>query len=671
MDREMVWNFVKIGLLGLLTVLLVVRIWQSDSEEQRLLDLRGVIEEQDGKLTEVSDGVTSVADEVKDLKREFEKGLVFAKDAGGPAPKGGANPEGGRDLRTLPYWPSEDNILVDIASEPKPPANAPRGGIIKYYLANNPKSLNLHTTSEAELQEKLGAPVLEKLGTQSRRNPDDYIPGFCNRVTVNDDYTEFTCYVRKGMFWHRPFLTPSEKRGRLKWLAKLPPQEATADDVKFTFDLVQDPLSQCGNVASYLKDLKEVVVVDRYTVKVIWKRSLYYNKSSTLDLIEIYPKFIYARDEDGTELSMDLAATTFSQHWHNGKMCGTGPFKFAGFEPNQFIKLRRNGDWWGDDKPVIDGVDLFIREDPQVRLNMFKAGELDILRADAKSYNAEYLQGGALKDGIDSGKYTLKEWEMFSYYFVAWNLRNPRLQDKAVRHALAHLFPAERIIRDVYFGLATPHNSPVHKFENQYDRDLPKFPFDPKRAAELLDSAGWTLNSRGVREKVVEGERLELKLKFLYPPSSGTARDMVLLYSTSAKQVGILLEPQPRKWMQMTGMLDDKNFDVCTLGWGNTWDGDPTQIWHSSEAKSAKGSNFVSYINPDLDAVIEKLKTTFDRAERLALWKKFQRIVVEDQPYCFIFIVRRPWFIQNRLGNLYLAKLRPQDWLLPWYVKEK
>jgi len=41
---------------------------------------------------------------------------------------------------------------------------------------------------------------------------------------------------------------------------------------------------------------------------------------------------------------------------------------------------------------------------------------------------------------------------------------------------------------------------------------------------------------------------------------------------------------------------------------------------------------------------------------------------VRDQPYCFTVVVSRPWFIQNRVGNHYVAKLRPQDWFLPWYV---
>ena len=143
-----------------------------------------------------------------------------------------------------------------------------------------------------------------------------------------------------------------------------------------------------------------------------------------------------------------------------------------------------------------------------------------------------------------------------------------------------------------------------------------------------------------------------------------------LVAATQRCQVKHIIEPFPRDWMVMLGQLNDKTFDACMLGWGNAWDSDPSQIWHSDSAKSAKGSNMVSYIKPELDAVIESLKTEFDPETRYKLWLEFQRIVVDDQPYVFTYVNSRPWFVWNRLGNHYFAKLRPQDWFLPWYIKK-
>ncbi|MHC4931620.1 MAG: ABC transporter substrate-binding protein [Planctomycetota bacterium] len=655
MGGEVILNLIKIGLILLVALFLLLSIWQADELEERVLNLEAAVNE---ARTELGERIDELA----------ERGVpTVAVDRG---PEGKERAKG--DPRTLPYWPTTDNILADLTDEPRPPEGAPRGGIIHYYTASNPRTLNSHVDNEAELQERICGPVYEYIAPQSTHNPDEHVPGLCNRVTVNEDFTLFTCYVRKGVFWHKPFLKPAEKRGRFAWLDKLPPQEVTAGDIKFNFDLIMNPQSECGPERSFLLDIESVEVLDRYTVRIKWKRSRYYNKGTTLNLLMIYPKFIFERDENGKPLAPELVAPTFPQHWFNNKMCGTGPFQFAGFEPNQIIRLRRNPNWWNPARPVIDGINLRIVEERATQLAMFKKGDIDVLWANPQDYRSEVLEGGtgSIKERVAKGEVNVKKWEAFVYYFVGWNLRLPQLREREVRHALAHLYPKDRVIRDINIGLAKPAVGPVHPWQNFFDQSLPEFSYDAEKAAQILEQAGWKIGSQGVREKVIEGKPVQLRINLLYPASSTTARDITLLYQKSAEAAGILLEPYPREWTVMTKMLDDKAFDACMLGWGNSWDSDPSQIWHSDSAKAAKGSNMVSYMNPEIDAVIEGLKVTFDPNKRTELWRKFQQIIVHDQPYCFTYIPIRPWFINNRLGNQFLAKLRPQDWFLPWFVKK-
>ena len=66
----------------------------------------------------------------------------------------------------------------------------------------------------------------------------------------------------------------------------------------------------------------------------------------------------------------------------------------------------------------------------------------------------------------------------------------------------------------------------------------------------------------------------------------------------------------------------------------------------------------------------KSIRAALNVISKLQLWRQFQEIIAEDQPYCFTVIKTRVWFINNRLGNQYFAKLRPQDWFYPWFVKE-
>jgi ABC-type transport system substrate-binding protein len=210
----------------------------------------------------------------------------------------------------------------------------------------------------------------------------------------------------------------------------------------------------------------------------------------------------------------------------------------------------------------------------------------------------------------------------------------------------------------------------VHRWDNAYVKDLEQFPFDLDRAAALLEEAGWKLNANSVREKVVDGERRELRFKILLPNSRSVYRDFSLLYQKELAKIGVILELQLQEWNQLVKQLDDKDYDAVSLGWGTSWDSDPEQIWHSRQALVAKGSNHCSYMSDTVDGAIEGLQVEFDPERRKELWRVFQETIVHDQPYLFLAIPLRPWVINARMGNIYFSRLRPQIWLVPWYVKE-
>ncbi len=84
------------------------------------------------------------------------------------------------------------------------------------------------------------------------------------------------------------------------------------------------------------------------------------------------------------------------------------------------------------------------------------------------------------------------------FYF---NLGLPQFQDKAVRHALYAAYDKDSIIQQLYYGLPTPSESYLPKQSWAYNPNLPKHEYNPDKAKQMLDAAGWKPGADGIRDK--------------------------------------------------------------------------------------------------------------------------------------------------------------------------
>jgi peptide/nickel transport system substrate-binding protein len=90
-------------------------------------------------------------------------------------------------------------------------------------------------------------------------------------------------------------------------------------------------------------------------------------------------------------------------------------------------------------------------------------------------------------------------------------------------------------------------------------------------------------------------------------------------------------------------------------------------MFHSSQAL-AGGDNFMSYISPELDQLIEQARRTMDEPTRMRLWHRAHAVMHEDQPYTFLAFPKSLMFLQNRFHNvqLLILGLNPnEEWFVP------
>jgi peptide/nickel transport system substrate-binding protein len=96
------------------------------------------------------------------------------------------------------------------------------------------------------------------------------------------------------------------------------------------------------------------------------------------------------------------------------------------------------------------------------------------------------------------------------------------------------------------------------------------------------------------------------------------------------------MQLQAVEWSALLSRVARHEFDAASLLWSGDPRMDPTQIWHSKS--NAGGSNYVSYKNREVDALIEEARVTLDAGERDTKFRRFGAILHEDEPYTFLFV---------------------------------
>ena len=176
------------------------------------------------------------------------------------------------------------------------------------------------------------------------------------------------------------------------------------------------------------------------------------------------------------------------------------------------------------------------------------------------------------------------------------------------------------------------------------------------RPRRLLSEAGWEVNENtGLLEK----DGRPFIIHFL--TRNQTSDKFLAIYREDLNDVGIQLEIVRKDWAAWIKDMDEFNFDMTWAAWSASLFKDPESLWHSREAERNGGQNITGYKNPDVDAMIESLRTQFDINERHAVIREIDAILANDIPYILL------WNLDYR-RLLYWNKFGTPDTVLPKYT---
>ncbi len=495
------------------------------------------------------------------------------------------------------------------------------GDWLIYHLNAEPATLNPITATDAYESRVNSGNIYETL-IERNNETLEIEPLLAESWEISEDKLTYTFKLRENVKWQdgEPF---------------------TSEDVVFSYKTIMNPKVDAPQLRAYYQEIRDVKAIDDHTVKFTYARP-YFLALEFCGGMPIVPKHVFAEGD-------------FNTNPAGRSPVGTGPYKFLRWTTGREIVVEKNPDYWGE-KPKLNRIVFRIITDSSVSLQVLKREELDVSGLTPIQW-ARQTSSKSFEENFDKLSYFTP-----NYSYIGWNLRRPYFSDKVVRQALTHLVNRELILQQILFDLGAVVTNPFYINSPEYDKSIEPYPYDPKKAAELLDQAGWTdSNGNGIRDK----DGVEFNFEFLIPAGSETGEKIATILKEELDKTGIGMDIRKIEWAVFTSRLMDRKFDAVTLAWSMGVESDPYQIWSSTQAE--KGSNFVGFVNEEADKLIEAARKEFDRDKRIEMYRRFAEIVHEEQPYTFMFCNKSTVAVNKRFENVvvYPLGIDPLEWHVP------
>jgi peptide/nickel transport system substrate-binding protein len=421
----------------------------------------------------------------------------------------------------------------------------------------------------------------------------DYLPGLAERYLVSDDQCVYTFELRRDVSFHDGTLF-----------------DAAA--MKFSLDRARDPANNSQLAGSMLGSYQESRVLDSHRLEIRLQQpyALLLDALSQGWLAPVSPAAVARLGSD------------FARH-----PVGTGPFAFDRWEAGHCLVIKRNPAYaWApplveNQGPAqLDEICFRFLADSQSRTAALQAGEVDAI------FYVAPADCAALRS---SGSYTLQTWPIRGIpVCLMMNISRTPTDELAVRQAVSHAVDQVALVAEVFHGEFERAWGPVSQFTLGYNPAVEAwYPFDPQRAASLLDEAGWVAAADGLRYR--DGQPLELSFYALpvnFYPQFGA------IITRQLAAVGIrvevrLLDPVP--WIR-AGMAGEHH--LIPQGKYASSSQLLSFVYHSrNSGPTGYGwSKRSSAHRPGFDALIEQAEQALATEDFTPLFAEVQEVVMEE-----------------------------------------
>jgi peptide/nickel transport system substrate-binding protein len=445
-------------------------------------------------------------------------------------------------------------------------------------------------------------------------------------------------------------------RSNAMWADGVP---VTTDDVKFTYEFGRNKDSAVANAEMY-REITGIDVKDDKTFTLHWDR-LSYNYAAIDDFVLLPAHLERAAFADPAQYKV---RTLYATDPTNPGLYN-GPYRVAEFAVGSHIVLEPNPHWAGP-APYFKRITIRAIENSAALEANLLSGTVDMIAGEVGLPLDEAL-AFAQRHG---GDYNIVYKPGLTFEHVDCNLDNPALADRRVREALLLGLDRETLVKSLFAGKQAVADSFVEPLDAGYTDDVPKHPYDPAHAKQLLEDAGWRAQSDGSR-KNADGKTLSFELATTAGNRSRELVEQVL--QSQWKEIGVEIRIHNEPARVLFGeTLPHRHFDLAMYAWMSAPENSPRSIFRSDEvptaANSYAGENLSDYKNPEMDRVIDALEVELDPDKRKALWAKAQQVYASDLPSLPLYFrsdayIMPKWLAGVRpTGNQYPTTLWVTDW---------
>jgi peptide/nickel transport system substrate-binding protein len=367
-----------------------------------------------------------------------------------------------------------------------------------------------------------------------------------------------------------------------------------------------------------------------------------------------------------------------------GPVVGNGPFIFQEWQPGNFVRLKRNPDFFRNPDNVENYVQeviiRFIENTPTLQVNVIN-GEVDAtttpgLGLDEGIVLQRFSEAAGFEVVVPPGD----KWERLHLnLFDIDTTRDLQLDDPRTRAAIAHAIDRQGLVDTLFGGLVRVGHSFILSGDTNFKADIQTYDFDPEGAKAILSDLGWAAGPDGILQRTTEdGRTVRFELEYKTTAGNATRERIQEFFQANMRDIGIdvVIDNLPS-----SSFFSRDHFRAASEG---AWTGAiqffstlvPVRndgFWLYSDRNNTptldnnrSGRNLGGWDNEEFNQLQVEVETTPPGPERKALLDRMQEIYAAELPIIGIYERADPYTFQSGLVNYRFSTFETSLSVEPW-----